>query len=158
MIDYQDIHNRKKYGEVGAAIIDNHSRIVAALSTPSQGKWRHAEYNAIEAYNKKYGEIPSGSVMITTCSPCSERMPDRHGASCMHRINQQPIHLVYSGFQDLTQHIHSHNFQLVITKNETIHTRCKTYAEGFMDWSLEQQHQEHPNPVSLSAQKANQLL
>jgi pyrimidine deaminase RibD-like protein len=157
MIDYQYIHNPEKYGEVGAAIVDPDSRIVVALSTPHKGKWRHAEYNAIVAYNKKYGEIPPGSVVITTCSPCSARMPDRHGVSCTHRINELPIPIVYCGFEDPTQHTHLHNFQMVITQNAHIHRRCETYAQRFMDWELAQQNQHDPDPHSAAAQKANQL-
>jgi len=156
MIDYQSIHNPEKYGEVGAAIVDPDSRIVVGLSTASNGKWRHAEYTAIVAYNKKYGEIPPGSVIITTCSPCSARMPDRYGASCTHRINQQPIPLVYCGFEDPTQLTHLHNFKLVITQNTHIHDRCEIHAQRFMDWELEQQTQDHPDPHSQAAQKANQ--
>jgi pyrimidine deaminase RibD-like protein len=155
MIDYQSIHNPEKYGEVGAAIVDPDSRIVVGLSTASNGKWRHAEYTAIVAYNKKYGEIPPGSVIITTCSPCSARMPDRYGASCTHRINQQPIPLVYCGFEDPTQLTHLHNFKLVITQNTHIHDRCEIHAQRFMDWELEQQTQDHPDPHCRAAQKAN---
>ena len=158
MIDYQFTHNPEKYGEVGAAIVDPHSRIVVALSTPSKGKWRHAEFNAIVAYNKKYGEIPQGSVVITTCSPCSARMPDRQGDSCTHRINEQPIPIVYCGFEDPTQHTHLHNFQLVITQNAHIHHRCEKHAQRFMDWELLQQNQHDPDTHSRAAQKANQLL
>jgi len=156
MIDYQNTHNPKKYGEVGAAIVDPDSRIVVGFSTSSNGKWRHAEYNAIVAYNKKYGAIPAGSVVITTCSPCSARMPDRHGVSCTHRINEQPIPLVYCGFEDPTQHTHLHNFKMVITQNTHIHDRCKKHAQRFLDWELEQKTQAHPDSHSAAALKANQ--
>ena len=138
MIDHQLQNNSHKYGDVGAAIVDPSSRIVAALSSQKHHVWNHAEHNAIAAYEEKYGEIPPGSILITTCSPCSARMADRHGVSCTSLINKQPIHTVYCGFKDPTQPTDDQNFDLVITQDPHLLHKCEKYAQTFMDWEQAQ--------------------
>ena len=58
------------FGMVAAAVLDPDQHIVARLNIPAEDGTRiHAERAAMVAYYKKYGEIPEGSIILTTLSP-----------------------------------------------------------------------------------------
>jgi pyrimidine deaminase RibD-like protein len=123
----------KDYGMVAACVLDVDNNIVARTSKKVDGKWSHAERNAISAYEKKYGKIPEGSIIITTCSPCSETMDDRYGESCTDLINQSPVKKVYSGYEDPTQPEEDREYNEMVTKNKSIRDLCKKFAATFLD-------------------------
>ena len=61
------------YGMVAAAVLDPDNNVVSRCNYPAEdGKRIHAERAAMEAYEKEYGDIPEGSIILTTLSPCSE--------------------------------------------------------------------------------------
>jgi pyrimidine deaminase RibD-like protein len=125
------------YGMVAAAVVDPSNNIVASTSSNEDGKWTHAERNAINKYNKQYGEIPKGSIIITTLSPCNEYETDmadeRAGASCTDLINTTNVHKVYAGYADPTQHDHSEqDFSVTVTDNKDIRNMCKRLADTFL--------------------------
>jgi hypothetical protein len=66
------------HGMVAAAILDPDNRLVSSAGRKIRGKWHHAERCAMMKYKQLHGDIPDGSICITTCSPCSERMGDRY--------------------------------------------------------------------------------
>lgn len=122
------------YGMVAAAVLDPKNRIVARLNRPaSNGKRIHAERAAMEAYEKEYGSIPEGSIIITTCSPCSEHMDERYGESCTELINQSIVKKVYAGYMDPTQEEEHREFNIMETEDESIRSRCKQFADTFLD-------------------------
>jgi pyrimidine deaminase RibD-like protein len=106
---------------------------VSALNLPGpDGTRRHAERVAIDLYNKKFGRIPEGSIIITTLSPCSEHMDERYGESCTDLINQSGVKKVYAGFIDPTQQEEHRDFNIMETEDESIRSTCKEFANTFL--------------------------
>jgi pyrimidine deaminase RibD-like protein len=123
-----------RYGAVAAAVLDPKNNLVKGINLPAgDGKRRHAERVAMDNYKKKYGEIPEGSIIITTCSPCSEHMAERHGDSCTDLINSSPVKKVYCGYIDRTQPEDSRTFNEIETANPAIRNLCRDFASTFMD-------------------------
>jgi len=121
------------FGKVAAAVLDPDNNLVARLNYPS-GKGRvHAERAAMEAYVEQYGDIPEGSIILTTLSPCSEHMTERDGPSCTDYINNSIIKKVYCGYQDPTQDEEQREFNILETKDAEIRDLCKTIADTFLD-------------------------
>ena len=123
------------FGMVAACVLDPDNNIVARLNCPDKnGKRIHAERAAMVAYYKQYGEIPEGSIIITTLSPCCEHMDDRAGESCTDLINNSPVHKVYCGYSDPTQDEHNdRQFTLQETNNPKIRAVCEKLADTFLD-------------------------
>ena len=138
LIDRKHDQHPEKYGQVAAAILDPQNNMTVGISTHHGGKWRHAERNALDAYTHKYGQIPEGCIVVTTCSPCSERMGDRQGESCTDLINDSPVHKVYCGYDDETQPASQRTFNMIETSDASIRNRCKQFADTFMDWEAAQ--------------------
>lgn len=130
VIDRQQIDN-KKYGMVGACVLDNGNKVFAT-STQLDKKWRHAERNAIDLYRRKYGELSKNCVVITTLSPCDSDMDDRYGSNCTDIIGEANIKRVYCGYVDPTQKNVSSKFTVKITKNADIKDLCKKLAWTFL--------------------------
>jgi GNAT superfamily N-acetyltransferase len=97
------------------------------------GKRVHAERAAIENYKNKHGELPEGSVIVTTLSPCTEPMADREGISCTELIDSTPVRRVYAGYRDPSQdHLAHDDFDVVVTNNNKIQHLCKGFADCFL--------------------------
>lgn len=123
-----------KYGMVAAAVLDNNNNLVKGINLPAaNGKRRHAERVAIDRYVAEYGDIPEGSIIITTCSPCSEHMDERYGEDCTDLINQHGVKKVYAGYMDPTQKEEHRNFNIIETENASIRNSCKEFADEFLD-------------------------
>jgi len=123
-----------EYGMVAAAVLDPDNNCVAALNYRIGDKDVHGERAAIEAYNQRFGEIPEGSIILTTCSPCTEPMPERVGDSCTDLIDSSPVHKVYAGYRDPSQDTRgSKRFHLQITRNKKIQALCKAFADTWLD-------------------------
>ena len=135
--------DKERYGMVAAAILDPDNNLVMGLNYP-QGDLRvHAEKAAMEAYDKKYGDIPEGSILITTLSPCSEfsdeTAQERHGDSCTDLINNSIIRKVYCGYMDPSQGDDEHEereFTLQETNNAHIRSLCEKFADTFLEDEL----------------------
>jgi pyrimidine deaminase RibD-like protein len=139
MVDKGQNKDPEKYGMVAACVLDTDNRIVTGINLPAAGGKRlHAERVAIDNYHKKYGEIPKGSIIVTTCSPCSEHMDERYGEDCTQLISDVGIEKVYCGFNDPTQEEENNQFNLIETSNQKIRDKCKQFAEHFMDYEQEQ--------------------
>ena len=124
----------KDYGMVAAAVVDPDNQIVARLNRPGDsGKRIHAEHAAMEDYKSKYGPIPEGSIVITTLSPCNESMDERDGPSCTSIINNSTVKKVYCGYMDPTQDDDTRQFNLMETADKELRTRCKQFADTFLD-------------------------
>ena len=126
--------SEKDYGMVAAAVVDPDNQIVARLNRPgTDGKRIHAEHAAMEDYKSKYGPIPEGSIVITTLSPCNESMDERDGPSCTSIINNSTVKKVYCGYMDPTQDDDTRQFNLMETADRELRTRCKQFADTFLD-------------------------
>lgn len=124
----------KDYGMVAAAVLDPANQLVARLNRPGKdGKRIHAERAAIEAYESKYGEVPEGSIIITTLSPCNEHLDERDGPSCTDIVNHSNVKKVYCGYMDPTQDNDTRQFSLMETGNADIRKQCKEFADTFLD-------------------------
>ena len=122
------------YGVVAAAVLDPDNNCVAALNYRRGSKDVHGERAAIEAYKARFGNIPEGSIILTTCSPCTEPMPEREGESCKDLISSTPVHKVYAGYRDPSQQTKAGNktYHLQITKNKKIQALCKAFADTWL--------------------------
>ena len=121
-----------QFGFVAAAVIDPNKRIIARTSSKVGNKWSHAERNAINRYEALYGDIPPGSIVVTTLTPCNEHMRDRYKASCTDLINRTGIDKVYCGYLDPSQDDPHAEFDQVVTKNKKIQELCKQFADTFL--------------------------
>jgi len=120
------------FGKVAAAVLDPDNNLVARLNYPSDNGRVHAERAAMEAYEEQYGDIPEGSIILTTLSPCSEHMDERDGPSCTNYINNSIVKKVYCGYDDPTQDEDQREFNILETKDDDIRELCKTFAETFI--------------------------
>lgn len=127
-----------EYGMVAAAVLDPDNNCVAALNYRQGDKDVHGERAAIEAYTKRFGDIPEGSIILTTCSPCTEPMPERVGESCRDLISSTPVHKVYAGYRDPSQQTGPGNktYHLQITRNKKIQELCQAFANTWLDNQL----------------------
>lgn len=124
------------WGVVAAAVLDSTNPPVCAVNYfDEHSQLRvHAERAAIDAYYERYGEIPSNSIIITTCSPCSQdHMEDRLGQSCTDLINETPVRKVYAGYEDPTQTEQDRKFAIEITDNDKINELCERFASTFLE-------------------------
>lgn len=128
------------YGMVAAAVLDPDNRCVAALNHQSDSGDVHGERAAIEAYHERFGRIPAGSIILTTCSPCTEPMPDRSGSSCQDLISSTTVHKVYAGYRDPSQQTSGGDktYHLEITRNKKIQELCQAFAATWLNRQLDE--------------------
>jgi len=126
----------EQYGMVAAAVLDPDNNLVASTSSRTDNGWRHAERNALDAYEQEYGEIPDGCIIITTLAPCSDQHDktarERYGESCTNLINNSPIRKVYCGLDDPTQDEPQRHFNVMETSNDQIRDLCRDFAKTFL--------------------------
>jgi pyrimidine deaminase RibD-like protein len=128
------------FGMVAACVLDPDNRPVFGLNQPAKNGQRvHAERVAINRYVQEYGEIPKGSIIITTLSPCNElhdkTAKERYGESCTELINNSPVRKVYCGFIDPSQgddQQAQREFTLLETANADIRNLCEKFANTFL--------------------------
>lgn len=132
--------NPDYYGVVASAVMDPSDRLVRALNYRQGNKDVHGERAAIDKYVSQYGDIPRGSIIITTCSPCTEPMPERVGSSCRDLISSTPVHKVYAGYRDPSQQTGpgDKTYHLQITRNKKIQELCKKFADTWLNEQLEE--------------------
>ena len=122
------------YGVCASGVLDPDNNFVTALNYRERNKDMHSERAAIDAYHERFGKIPAGSIILTTCSPCSEPMPDRVGGSCEDLISSTDVHKVYAGYRDPSQQTWASDktYHLQITRNKKIQELCKAFADTFL--------------------------
>jgi pyrimidine deaminase RibD-like protein len=124
-------------GVVAAAVLDSDLNCVVGINYPTRDGLRvHAERAAVDSYVARFGEIPEGSIIITTCSPCTQAMSEREGTNCSDLIDQVGVHKVYAGYKDPTQDFDHKQYNIEITGNPKIRALCKAFADTFLDESL----------------------
>jgi pyrimidine deaminase RibD-like protein len=124
-------------GVVAAAVLDPNNNCVVGINYPTQdGKRVHGERAAIDSYVARFGEIPAGSIIITTCSPCTQPMSEREGTNCSDLIDQVGVHKVYAGYQDPSQGPVSKRYHIEITRNPKLEKLCKAFADTFLKDNL----------------------
>ena len=132
IIDGQE-RDKDTYGCVAACLLDPNGVEVCRINLPdSEGKRIHAERMAIDAYVSENGPVPLGSTVITTLSPCSETMDDRHGESCSRLLHGVGIKRVYCGYIDPTQDTSSARFRIIETGNKKLKNLCQKIAGIFL--------------------------
>ena len=120
-------------GMVAAAVLDPDNNCVVGINYPTRdGKRVHGERAAIDSYTARFGDIPAGSIIITTCSPCSHDMSKRAGVNCSDLIDDVGVHKVYAGYQDPTQEHGDKKYHIEITGNPKIHELCERFAATFL--------------------------
>lgn len=123
-------------GMVAAAVLDPKGHLATGVNY-LYGNYRvHAERAAIDKYEEEYGELPKGSIVITTLSPCSQDTGDnRYEESCTKLLNSKGVKLAYCGYKDPTQD-DKNKFTVIITDNSKIKELCKQFADTFLDKEL----------------------
>jgi pyrimidine deaminase RibD-like protein len=120
-------------GVVAAAVLDPDNNCVVGINYPTQdGRRVHGERAAIDSYVARFGEIPAGSIIITTCSPCTQAMAEREGTNCSDLVDQVGVHKVYAGYKDPTQDFGHKRYHIEITRNPKIEKLCKAFADTFL--------------------------
>jgi pyrimidine deaminase RibD-like protein len=120
-------------GVVAAAVLDPDNNCVVGINYPTRsGKRVHGERAAIDSYVARFGEIPAGSIIITTCSPCTQPMSEREGTNCSDLIDQVGVHKVYAGYQDPSQGPVDKRYHIEITRNPKLEKLCKAFADTFL--------------------------
>ena len=120
-------------GVVAAAVLDPDNNCVVGINYPTQdGRRVHGERAAIDSYEARFGEIPAGSIIITTCSPCTQDMDEREGTNCSDLVDQVGVHKVYAGYKDPTQDFGHKRYHIEITRNPKIQALCKAFADTFL--------------------------
>jgi putative chitinase len=134
MIERGQQTDPERYGQVAACVIDPDHNYVYGINLPgANGTRRHAERVAIDKYRKTHGDIPAGSIVVTTLSPCNAPMDERSGESCKDLLNSAGIHKVYCGYIDPTQHDDDDaDFTIGVTQNDEIWESCKAFADTFL--------------------------
>jgi len=134
------------YGSVSAAVIDPKGRLVTGLNY-LYGNYRiHAERAAIDKYEEEYGELPKGSIVVTTLSPCSDRMDSRYEESCTDLLNSKGIKLAYCGYNDPTQENIQDKFVTIITENSKLKMLCKKFADTFLKKDIDENFADGKGP------------
>lgn len=118
----------EKYGMVGACVVGPNGEKVGRLNYALGSNRVHAERAALDAYEKKYGEVTPDCIVVTTLSPCCNPMSDRVGASCSDLLASKGITKVYAGYKDPSQP----NSDFKVTKNKSIQELCKKFADTFL--------------------------
>ena len=120
-------------GMVAAAVLDPDNNCVVGINYPTRdGKRVHGERAAIDSYYARFGEIPEGSIIITTCSPCTQDMDEREGINCSDLVDDVGVHKVYAGYQDPSQERIRKQYHIEITRNPKIEKLCKAFADTFL--------------------------
>jgi len=126
-------------GMVAAAVLDPMNNCVVGINYPAKsGRRVHAERAAIDSYTARFGPIPDGSIIITTCSPCCDPMDEREGESCQDLIKQHGVHKVYCGYKDPSQEPAGKTFHTQCTRNPKIQALCKAFADTFLKDKLDE--------------------
>jgi len=125
------------YGMVASCVLDmDNNKICAVNHYVNDRKRKHGERAAVDAYHQQFGDIGEGSIIITTCSPCSEHMDERYSESCTDLIDNLGIHKVYCGYSDPTQdnseRYQHKKFHIETTQNKKIQEICKKFADTFL--------------------------
>ena len=120
-------------GMVASAVLDPDNRCVVGINYPTRDGHRvHGERAAIDNYHARFGSIPAGSIIITTCSPCTQDMAERAGINCSDLVDEVGVHKVYAGYQDPTQQPSRKKYHIEITRNSKIQQLCKAFADTFL--------------------------
>lgn len=120
-------------GMVAAAVIDPQGRLVTGLNYLYGARRVHAERAAIDKYEAEYGDLPRGSIVVTTLSPCSCEFNDnREGPSCSDLLNSKGVKLAYCGYKDPTQENTQDKFVSIFTENSKLKLLCKKLADTFL--------------------------
>jgi len=120
-------------GMVAAAVLDPDNNCVVGINYPTRDGHRvHGERAAIDSYYARFGPIPDGSIIITTCSPCTQYMAEREGVNCSDLIDEVGVHKVYAGYQDPSQGRIRKKYHIEITRNLKLEKLCKAFADTFL--------------------------
>jgi pyrimidine deaminase RibD-like protein len=120
------------YGMVAAAVIDPTGKLATGINYLYGNERIHAERDAIDNYEKKYGELPPDCIVVTTLSPCNQDTGDVKEITCTEVLNSKHVKIAYCGYRDPTQHREDNDFKILITKNNKLEQMCKELADTFL--------------------------
>lgn len=148
MVVEGQLQDPERFGMVAACIIDPNGRRIYGINVPDRdGLRRHAERVALDRYVEQHGDVPNGSTCVTTCSPCTRDMTERHGEDCADLLKSYNIKRVYCGYRDPSQEDRD-NYEY--TKNPRIQKLCAEFASTFID--------NEPNNINESTEVTNKFI
>jgi pyrimidine deaminase RibD-like protein len=138
----RDSTNSNK-GVVAACLISLPTRWVYATSERTdEGKYVHAERNALSKYLREYGDPLPNSVMITSISPCKYESKSRAGCSCIDLLlgkdkdfKDYGIRRLHAGILDNnSRNLVSYSdlgFDISVSEKPSIELACSNLREYF---------------------------
>lgn len=125
------------WGMVGACLIDSAGRMVYGVNHRVDGGRDHAEVVAIKRYLHKWGDRDlTGSIIVTTLSPCSTPVDQPDARNCTDYIERHSIKKVYCGWSDPTQNgtdnYRHKRFHVQETRNPKLRHLCMGFAKTFI--------------------------
>ena len=97
-LDYLKINWLDPYsGFVASVLIDKGKSITSTNTFITGDRIKHAEFNAVILYEKKYGPVSSKALLVVTLSPCIVYSGYREGPSCSQFLLDKGITRVHVG-------------------------------------------------------------
>jgi pyrimidine deaminase RibD-like protein len=124
-------------GIVACGIFDPaHCPVIATSERVEEGKWLHAERNALQQFQSNYGNPGPETIVVVTLSPCIIPMlTSRAGSSCTELLRNCGLILVHAGVIDPV-HVRGgipeykeHGIHLTTPDDEY----CKTICNGLLN-------------------------
>jgi pyrimidine deaminase RibD-like protein len=84
-------------GFVACSLIDKKKIVTATNIFVSGNKIRHAEFNAVNTFEEKYGPVSSEALLVVTLSPCVVYSGYRDGPACSRFLLEKGITKLHVG-------------------------------------------------------------
>lgn len=111
-------------GFVASTLIDNGKFVTATNTFITGDKIRHAEFNAVNLFEEKYGAISPKALLVVTLSPCIVYSGYREGPACSQLLLDKGITRVHVGLmhekQGGLENYRKMGFDISQTSNEKI--------------------------------------
>lgn len=131
-INWFDPHS----GFVASILIDKEKSVIATNTFVTGDRLRHAEFNAVTLYEKKYGPVSSKALLVVTLSPCIVYSGYREGPSCSQFLLDKEITRVHVGLNHEKQGgldaYSSMGINLSVTKDQRINRVSKSLLELYV--------------------------
>lgn len=125
-------------GIVAAGVFDPRKGNVMRMSKQTEeGKWLHAERNAISVFERMYGAVGPNTIVVVTLSPCTKSVSQsRIGAPCLDLLLEKGIKKVHTGVIDVLTGFAVENYkekgiELSVTEAEPYSRVCCALSDLF---------------------------
>lgn len=132
------IHLRNKWlepysGFVACTLIDNGKSVTTTNNFITGNRIRHAEFNAVNLFEEKYGVISLKALLVVTLSPCIVYSEYREDSTCSRLLLDKKITRVHMGLMHEKQGdpevYRNMGFDISLTNNQ----RVKRVSKSLLD-------------------------